>query len=48
MGMKDYQQTSGTFIGKGGTEIFFQKWTCKKPRAILVIIHGVGETLSMN
>ncbi len=41
--MKDYQQTTGTFIGKGGTEIFFQKWTCKKPRAILVIIHGVGE-----
>jgi acylglycerol lipase len=41
--MKEYRQTSGTFIGKGGLELFFQKWTKTKPEGILLIIHGVGE-----
>jgi alpha-beta hydrolase superfamily lysophospholipase len=41
--MIKYQQISGTFIGKGGVELYFQKWTKKKPSGVLVIIHGVGE-----
>ncbi len=41
--MSNYERETGTFIGKGGVEIFFRKWICKKPRAILVVIHGVGE-----
>jgi alpha-beta hydrolase superfamily lysophospholipase len=41
--MKKYRQISGTFIGKGGVELYFQKWTKEKPSGILVIIHGVGE-----
>jgi alpha-beta hydrolase superfamily lysophospholipase len=41
--MKTYSHNTGTFIGKGGTEIFFQNWIVDKPRGILVIAHGVGE-----
>ena len=41
--MKSYTLTTGTFIGKGGVEIFFQSWTVPSPRGILVIAHGVGE-----
>ncbi|MBN1533679.1 MAG: lysophospholipase [Spirochaetes bacterium] len=41
--MKSYAHTTGTFIGKGGVEIFFQSWTVPSPRGILVIAHGVGE-----
>ncbi len=38
-----YSHNTGTFIGKGGTEIFFQSWCVESPKAALVIAHGVGE-----
>jgi acylglycerol lipase len=41
--MNTYTHNTGTFIGKGGTEIFFQNWIVDNPRGILVIAHGVGE-----
>jgi acylglycerol lipase len=41
--MNSYSHSIGTFIGKGGTEIFFQNWSVDLPRGILVIAHGVGE-----
>jgi alpha-beta hydrolase superfamily lysophospholipase len=41
--MAAYQHSTGTFIGKGGLEIFFQQWEVTNPKAILVIIHGLGE-----
>lgn len=41
--MKTYSHNTGTFIGKGGTEIFFQNWIVEKSRGVLVIAHGVGE-----
>ncbi len=41
--MKHYNRESGTFIGKGGLEIFFQCWKAAKPRGIVVIVHGLGE-----
>jgi len=41
--MAAYQHSTGTFIGKGGIEIFFQQWEVANPKAILVIIHGLGE-----
>ncbi len=41
--MKTYSHNNGTFIGKGGTEIFFQNWIVEKPSGLLVIAHGHGE-----
>lgn len=41
--MAAFQHSTGTFIGKGGIEIFFQQWEVTNPKAILVIIHGLGE-----
>lgn len=41
--MSSYSHSTGTFIGKGGTEIFFQSWGVENPKGILVICHGVGE-----
>lgn len=41
--MKEYTHNTGTFVGKGGIEIFFQSWTAAKPKAVLVIAHGLGE-----
>jgi len=41
--MKSYTHNTGTFIGKGGIEIFFQSWCVDKPKGVLVIAHGVGE-----
>ncbi len=41
--MKSYAHSTGTYIGKGGIEIFFQSWTVPSPRGILVAAHGVGE-----
>ena len=41
--MKSYTHNTGTFIGKSGTEIFFQNWCVDNPHGILVIVHGVGE-----
>jgi len=41
--MNSYTHSIGTFIGKGGTEIFFQNWSVDNPRCIFVIAHGVGE-----
>jgi lysophospholipase len=41
--MESYSHDTGTFSGKGGVEIFFQKWIAPKAKAALVLIHGVGE-----
>ncbi len=41
--MEAYEYNSGTFVGKGGVEIFFQSWNVKKPRVVLFIAHGLGE-----
>ncbi|HOF13452.1 MAG TPA: alpha/beta hydrolase, partial [Spirochaetota bacterium] len=41
--MATYQHSTGTFIGKGGIEIFFQQWEVANPKAVLIIIHGLGE-----
>ncbi len=41
--MAAFQHSTGTFIGKGGIEIFFQQWEVANPKAILVIVHGLGE-----
>jgi len=41
--MKKYTRDTGSFIGKGGTEIFFQSWTVGSPGMLLFIAHGHGE-----
>lgn len=41
--MPDYEHITGTFIGKGGIEIFFQKWLAPKAKHVIVIAHGLGE-----
>ncbi len=41
--MKSYEHDTGTFIGFGSNEIFYQRWTVPSPRGILVIAHGMGE-----
>ena len=41
--MEEYSHNVGTFIGKGGVEIFFQSWGVKKPKGVVVIAHGLGE-----
>jgi lysophospholipase len=41
--MESYSHDTGTFSGKGGVEIFFQKWVAQKAKAALVLVHGVGE-----
>lgn len=41
--MESYSHDTGSFTGKGGVEIFFQKWLVEKARAVLIIAHGLGE-----
>ena len=41
--MESYRHDTGTYTGKGGVEIFFQKWVVEKARAVLILVHGVGE-----
>jgi len=41
--MKNYKHETGTFKGKGGIELFFQEWTVPSPKAMLVVVHGLGE-----
>lgn len=41
--MGEYRHTTGAFIGDGGVEIFFQSWTVERPKAVVVIAHGLGE-----
>jgi alpha-beta hydrolase superfamily lysophospholipase len=38
-----YTHTQGSFSGKGGVEIVYQTWTVDKPKAVVVLVHGVGE-----
>ncbi|HOV09719.1 MAG TPA: lysophospholipase, partial [Spirochaetota bacterium] len=40
---ESYKHETGSFTGKGGVEIFFQKWLVDKAKAILVLVHGLGE-----
>ncbi len=41
--MSSFDHITGTFIGKGGVEIFFQKWVAPKAKSALIISHGLGE-----
>ena len=41
--MKSYHHEIGSFTGKGGIEIYFQKWIAEKSNAVLIIVHGLGE-----
>jgi len=41
--MDKYEHSTGTFIGMGANQIFFQKWTVPSPKAIVIIAHGLGE-----
>jgi hypothetical protein len=41
--MQGYTHNTGTIIGKGGIELFFQNWVVDSPRGVLVIAHGLGE-----
>jgi len=41
--MKSYNHETGSFTGKGGIEIFFQKWIAEKAKAAVILVHGVGE-----
>jgi len=41
--MKSYNHETGSFTGKGGIEIFFQKWIAEKAKAVVILVHGLGE-----
>lgn len=41
--MGSYNHNTGTFIGRGSNEIFFQSWVAPKSEGIVVIVHGLGE-----
>jgi len=41
--MNPYHHEIGSFTGKGGVEIYFQKWIADKAKAALIIVHGLGE-----
>jgi len=41
--MESYKHETGSFTGKGGIEIFFQKWLVEKAKAVIIIVHGLGE-----
>ncbi|HSV96427.1 MAG TPA: lysophospholipase [Spirochaetota bacterium] len=41
--MKGYKHGTGTFIGKGGVEIYFREWMSERPKGIVVLAHGLGE-----
>lgn len=44
MSISSGQHTEGSFEGARGTRIYYQTWTPpRKPKAILVIAHGIGE-----
>jgi alpha-beta hydrolase superfamily lysophospholipase len=41
---KSWRHTEGRFNGEHGTEIYYQSWTpTGKPKAILLLAHGIGE-----
>jgi len=41
--MKSYNHETGSFTGKGGIEIFFQKWLADKAKGVVILVHGIGE-----
>ncbi len=41
--MDSYSHETGSFSGKGGIEIFFQKWIADKAKAIVLVVHSLGE-----
>ncbi|HXZ98463.1 MAG TPA: alpha/beta hydrolase [Candidatus Acidoferrum sp.] len=44
MSSRSWEHTEGSFEGARGTRIYYQAWTpSKKPKAVLVIAHGIGE-----
>ncbi|MBN1499298.1 MAG: lysophospholipase [Spirochaetes bacterium] len=41
--MTGYKHAEGEFQGKNDTRIYFQSWKPLKPKASVIIVHGVGE-----
>ena len=41
--MSKFNYTQGSFTGKGNIEISFQGWAVDRPKAVVVIVHGLGE-----
>jgi alpha-beta hydrolase superfamily lysophospholipase len=41
--MASPSETTGTLLAKDGTRLFYREWLVTHPRAILVIVHGLGE-----
>lgn len=38
-----YEHKMGVFLAKDNVRIFYQSWNVKKPKAIILISHGIGE-----
>lgn len=41
--MTGYKHIEGEFQGKNDTRLYYQGWTTLKPKAVVVISHGLGE-----
>jgi alpha-beta hydrolase superfamily lysophospholipase len=41
--MSTPSETTGTLLAKDGTRLFYREWLVNHSRAILVIVHGLGE-----
>ncbi len=37
------REETGTFLGNGGTRLFYRTWSSPEPKGQLVFIHGLGE-----
>jgi hypothetical protein len=45
----DAEYAEGLLAGAGGAEIYWQAWVPSgEPRAVVVIVHGIGETPALN
>ncbi|MGL4368929.1 MAG: lysophospholipase [Spirochaetota bacterium] len=41
--MNQYIYTQGIFTGKGNIELSYQGWSSDRPKALVVLVHGLGE-----
>jgi alpha-beta hydrolase superfamily lysophospholipase len=41
--MEKFICSNGVFSGKGNVEIFTQRWLSDQPKAVLILVHGLGE-----
>lgn len=41
--MRGYTEESGTLCGQGNMQLYWHSWCSPNPRAILVLVHGLGE-----